>query len=84
MRNEILKLIYLKALKMCDGNKTHAAKILGVSIKTVRKHCQIFGFKSGVHYPKFCAAYNYKVTLHKEDKNRYLDAKLNEMLNHLN
>jgi DNA-binding NtrC family response regulator len=43
----VKRALVLAALEICKGNKTHAAKLLGISVRGMRDLCARYGVTKG-------------------------------------
>lgn len=48
---EMKKLLVEQALVRCGGNKTHAAKLMGVSLRSMRNYIREFGLVQYISAP---------------------------------
>ena len=48
VEQRVEKVFIMKALERCNGNKLHAAKLLGITRATLRKRVEKFGIRRAV------------------------------------
>ena len=53
---EVERALVVQTLARCDGNRTHAARVLGLSVRTLRNKIRVYT-SEGIEVPATCADY---------------------------
>ena len=53
---EVERALVVQTLARCDGNRTHAARVLGLSVRTLRNKIRVYTAE-GIEVPATCADY---------------------------